>query len=69
MNIHFIPGIHQPEHLPLLLVLNLLMLAPIFYGFKIWVKMLGAEEGSLGQIGAGLKRQDPFTVATRIRIR
>jgi low temperature requirement protein LtrA len=30
--------------IPVLILLNLLMLAPIFYGLKVWIQMLGAEE-------------------------
>jgi hypothetical protein len=33
--------------MPLLIVLNLLMLAPIFYGLKVWIQMLGGEEIAL----------------------
>ncbi len=30
--------------IPLLMILVLLMLLPVFYGFKVWVVALGAEE-------------------------
>jgi low temperature requirement protein LtrA len=30
--------------IPLLIILILLMLAPVFYGLKVWIQMLGAEE-------------------------
>jgi hypothetical protein len=30
--------------LPLLIVLNALLLLPVFYGLKVWIQVLGAEE-------------------------
>jgi hypothetical protein len=30
--------------IPLLVLVNLLMLAPVFFGLKIWVQQLDAEE-------------------------
>jgi hypothetical protein len=33
--------------IPLLIVLILVMLAPVFYGLKVWIQMLGAEEAQL----------------------
>jgi hypothetical protein len=35
--------------IPLLLVLNLLLLAPVFYGFKTWLQLQGAEASTLAQ--------------------
>lgn len=34
--------------IPLLMILALLMLLPVFYGFKVWVFALGAEEIQIG---------------------
>ena len=37
-------GFTSIPSIPLLIVLILLLLAPIFYGLKVWIEMLGAEE-------------------------
>lgn len=37
-------GLTSIPTVPLLIVLVLLLLAPIFYGLKVWIDMLGAEE-------------------------
>jgi hypothetical protein len=34
--------------IPLLVLLVLLMLAPVFYGVKTWLRLLGAEASTLG---------------------
>jgi hypothetical protein len=33
--------------IPLLVILVLLMLTPVFYGIKVWIRVLGAEEIAL----------------------
>jgi len=43
----FLLGFSSLSTIPLLIVLILLMLAPVFYGFKIWLEMLGAEASTL----------------------
>jgi len=45
--IHDDVGFSSLSTIPLLIVLILLMLAPVFYGFKVWIEMLGAEEIAL----------------------
>jgi hypothetical protein len=37
-------GLTSIPSTPLLIVLILLLLSPIFYGLKVWIEMLGAEE-------------------------
>jgi hypothetical protein len=43
----FLLGFSSLSTIPLLIVLILLMLAPVFYGFKIWLELLGAGEIAL----------------------
>jgi len=40
-------GLFDLSMLILLIVTNLFMFAPVFYGFKVWVKTLGAKEVTL----------------------
>ena len=40
-------GLTSVPTLPLLIVLILLMLTPVFYGIKMWIQFLGAEEIAL----------------------
>lgn len=40
-------GLTRIPAIPLLILLVLLLLAPIFYGLKVWIEMLGAEEITL----------------------
>jgi low temperature requirement protein LtrA len=40
-------GFSGMSAIPLLIVLSLLMLTPIFYGLKVWIQMLGGEEIAL----------------------
>jgi hypothetical protein len=37
-------GLFDLNVIPLLAVMILFMFAPVFYGFKVWVKAFGAEE-------------------------
>jgi hypothetical protein len=37
-------GFSSLSTIPLLMVLIVLMLAPVFYGLKVWITMLGGEE-------------------------
>ncbi|WP_420640705.1 low temperature requirement protein A [Candidatus Leptofilum sp.] len=37
-------GITNLEIMPLLIIVILLLLAPVFYSFRVWIEMLGAEE-------------------------
>jgi hypothetical protein len=36
--------LHRDGLKPNLIILILLMLAPVFYGLKVWIQVLGAEE-------------------------
>ncbi len=37
-------GVLNLPTIPLLVVLVLVMIAPIFYGIKVWIQVLGVEE-------------------------
>ena len=37
-------GLTSLEIMPLLIIVILLLLAPVFYSFRVWIEMLGAEE-------------------------
>jgi low temperature requirement protein LtrA len=40
-------GFSSLSTIPLLIVLIIVMLAPVFYGLKVWIQMLGGEEITL----------------------